>query len=430
VSGSAVRGAVESSSPLQRLSSSDLVRLGVTDVGDALKHMSGVTVKDYGGIGGLKTVSIRGLGAQHTAVFYDGVAVGDCQSGQVDLGRYSTENLSGVELSIGQSDDIYKSARVLAAAGVVSMESLGAVGDSRLGSWQVGVRAASFDTYKGNVKYSKNSNGNPMTATPQSDTEYMGTIDTTATTPPTSYSAYTWVKIKGNTGATGTAGKDGENGLTPYLHIMYSQDGLTFTPQMLNEDGSVLYALGKKPSAWIGQYTDYNEKDSTNFNDYEWYKFTEDIDEELTDIQQHISDNTNAITTLKTEMEQTNQSFSFSIEELQTQAQNNLQRIDGIDNKIDNGVEVVKNKLVVININGISVSTNSSAISTLLSNDRFSIKSKSGELFFVGYDYEQQKTISRIDNLTVTTYFTRGYHREEGFEIDGEYRTGDFYVGV
>ena len=46
VSGSAVRGAVESSSPLQRLSSGDLVRLGVTDVGDALKHMSGVTVKD------------------------------------------------------------------------------------------------------------------------------------------------------------------------------------------------------------------------------------------------------------------------------------------------------------------------------------------------------------------------------------------------
>ena len=155
VSGSAVRGSVESSSPLQRLTVDDLRHLGVTSVGDALKHMSGVTVRDYGGVGGLKTVSIRGLGAQHTAVFYDGVAVGDCQSGQVDLGRYSTENLSAVELSIGQSDDIYKSARVLAAAGVVSMESLGAVDGSRSGSWQAGVRAASFDTYKGNVKYSK-----------------------------------------------------------------------------------------------------------------------------------------------------------------------------------------------------------------------------------------------------------------------------------
>ena len=69
VSGASVRGATESSSPMQRLSGSDLVRLGVTNVGDALKHMSGVTVKDYGGVGGLKTVGVRGLGAQHTAVF-------------------------------------------------------------------------------------------------------------------------------------------------------------------------------------------------------------------------------------------------------------------------------------------------------------------------------------------------------------------------
>ena len=67
---------IESSAPLQHLSAQEIERLGVTNVGDAMKHLSGVTVKDYGGIGGLKTVSIRGMGAQHTAVFYDGVAVG------------------------------------------------------------------------------------------------------------------------------------------------------------------------------------------------------------------------------------------------------------------------------------------------------------------------------------------------------------------
>ena len=155
VSGSSLRGAAESASPLQRLTADDFARMGATTVGDALKHMSGVTVRDYGGVGGLKSVSIRGLGAQHTAVFYDGVAIGDCQSGQVDLGRYSTENLSGVELTIGQGDDIYKSARVLAAAGVVSLETNGAVGGSREGDWQVGVRAASFDAYKSSVKYSR-----------------------------------------------------------------------------------------------------------------------------------------------------------------------------------------------------------------------------------------------------------------------------------
>ena len=155
VVGSSVRSAAESSSPLQRLTADDIARLGAATVGDALKHMSGVTVRDYGGVGGLKTVGIRGLGAQHTAVFYDGVAIGDCQSGQVDLGRYSTENLAGVELVIGQGDDIYKSARVLAAAGVVSLETPDVAAAGRSGGWQACGRVASFDTYKGSLKYSR-----------------------------------------------------------------------------------------------------------------------------------------------------------------------------------------------------------------------------------------------------------------------------------
>ena len=155
VSGASVRGATESSSPLQRLSGSDLVRLGVTNVGDALKHMSGVTVKDYGGVGGLKTVGVRGLGAQHTAVFYDGVAVGDCQSGQVDLGRYSIENLSGVELSIGQGDDIYRNARMLAAAGVVSLETGTGLVGSDDGDVRATLRYGSFDTYRGSASYNR-----------------------------------------------------------------------------------------------------------------------------------------------------------------------------------------------------------------------------------------------------------------------------------
>lgn len=139
--------AVESGVPLQRLSAQDIERLGVTDAGDAMKYMSGVTVKDYGGAGGLKTVSIRGMGAQHTAVFYDGVAVGDCQSGQVDLGRFSTENLGALQFVIGQGDDIYTSARMFASAGCVSLETRLPEGNYMRAT----VRAASFDTYKASL---------------------------------------------------------------------------------------------------------------------------------------------------------------------------------------------------------------------------------------------------------------------------------------
>ena len=62
------------------------------------------------------------------------------------------------------------------------------------------------------VRYSANSNGNPMVTTPSSTTKYMGVASTTSSTAPTSYSAYTWSLIKGADGTDGTPGKDGESG--------------------------------------------------------------------------------------------------------------------------------------------------------------------------------------------------------------------------
>ena len=89
IKGRRVPRALSATAPLQQMKKTDMERLGVSDVADAVRHFSGVSVKDYGGIGGLKTVSVRSLGAQHTAVSYDGVTVSDCQSGQVDISSFS-----------------------------------------------------------------------------------------------------------------------------------------------------------------------------------------------------------------------------------------------------------------------------------------------------------------------------------------------------
>ena len=150
-------------------------------------------------------------------------------------------------------------------------------------------------------------------------------------------------------------------------------------------------------------------------------------------VESDISNNFNEIKSLQTAVTQNKSEVEVSISEITKTVESNntnLQTsIDNINSSLADGVETLKNTLVTIDINGISVSANLSAISTLMSNDRFSINSKSGELFFVGYDYDLQKTVSRIDNLTVTNYFTAGYHRTEKFNVDGEKRTGDFYVG-
>ncbi|MCE5226604.1 MAG: TonB-dependent receptor plug domain-containing protein, partial [Porphyromonadaceae bacterium] len=109
--------------PIQVMNRDEMLRLGMQELSEVVRRFSGVTVKDYGGIGGLKTVSVRSLGAQHTAVSYDGITISDAQSGQVDISRYSLDNVEQVVLSIGQTDNIFQTARMYASAGALQIET-------------------------------------------------------------------------------------------------------------------------------------------------------------------------------------------------------------------------------------------------------------------------------------------------------------------
>ena len=75
--------------PAQSLMGRDLQRLSAVSVADALRFFAGIQIKDYGGVGGLKTVNIRSMGSQHVGVFYDGLQLGNAQNGQIDIGRFS-----------------------------------------------------------------------------------------------------------------------------------------------------------------------------------------------------------------------------------------------------------------------------------------------------------------------------------------------------
>ncbi|MCD0489038.1 TonB-dependent receptor [Pedobacter sp. MC2016-14] len=104
-----------SSSPLQILSGTDLDKMNSLSVADAIRYFSGVQIKDYGGIGGLKTINVRSMGTNHTAVFYDGVQLGNAQNGQVDLGKFSLDNIEEIELYNGQKSEIFQSAKGFAS---------------------------------------------------------------------------------------------------------------------------------------------------------------------------------------------------------------------------------------------------------------------------------------------------------------------------
>lgn len=107
--------------PAQVLAGEELKRLNSHSVADALRYFSGMQVKDYGGIGGLKTVNIRSMGSQHVGVFYDGIQISNAQNGTVDLGKFSLDNMETLSVYNGQKSDIFQSARDFASAGALYM---------------------------------------------------------------------------------------------------------------------------------------------------------------------------------------------------------------------------------------------------------------------------------------------------------------------
>jgi outer membrane cobalamin receptor len=109
--------------PTQVVDAEKIESRGLLQLSDAVRQMAGVTLKDYGGIGGIKTVSARGLGSQFSTLTIDGVAVDDAQNGQVDLGRYLLTGAAYVSLSHGQQQETLLSARAYAAGNVLNLES-------------------------------------------------------------------------------------------------------------------------------------------------------------------------------------------------------------------------------------------------------------------------------------------------------------------
>lgn len=124
VSGSKKRFLAASISPLQVLSGEALQRLNSFSVADAIRYFSGVQLKDYGGIGGLKTVNVRGMGTQHVGVFYDGMQLGNAQNGIVDLGKFSLDHVEEVSLYNSQNPDIFQPAKSFGAASSIYIKTL------------------------------------------------------------------------------------------------------------------------------------------------------------------------------------------------------------------------------------------------------------------------------------------------------------------
>ena len=117
------------------VSRTDTVRIqSLLDVGGTLLYVPGLYVGDYGSASGLKTASLRGLGSAHTAIYLDGVRVGNVQSGQADLGMLDLASLSNVVIDYAQNSLSFNTARPVFRNRPVAGTAKMAAGS--FGTWQ------------------------------------------------------------------------------------------------------------------------------------------------------------------------------------------------------------------------------------------------------------------------------------------------------
>ena len=106
---------------------------------EALLRIPGLGISDYGGLAGLKGVSLRGLGTAHTDIYLDGVRVSNFQSGQNDLGMLPMETLGSAVVDYAQNSVSFRTAKPV-------------FGDSPFAG-QIGLQAGSFGTWMPSLRF-------------------------------------------------------------------------------------------------------------------------------------------------------------------------------------------------------------------------------------------------------------------------------------
>lgn len=136
----------------QQLTKKELDQRNILQVGEALQQFNGVQIRNYGGIGGMKTVDVRNLGSKHTVVFYDGMAINEAQSGEIDLSKFSTGNLASLSLFQNNYPSIFQPAKAFSAASALYLQARTPVFlPGKTSNWRASIAGGSFGLVNGQL---------------------------------------------------------------------------------------------------------------------------------------------------------------------------------------------------------------------------------------------------------------------------------------
>lgn len=148
-----------STTPITKYSSSYFIdkdkirRTGLHETYEILSQSPGIFIKNYGGAGGLKSVSIRGTGATQNLIMLDGVPLNSAQNAMFDISLFPSSFISSVEVVRGGASDVYGANAV---GGVVNIIT-GVEPDSN--RFKMSVSGGSYSDYKAEASYEFNING-------------------------------------------------------------------------------------------------------------------------------------------------------------------------------------------------------------------------------------------------------------------------------
>lgn len=219
------------------------------------------------------------------------------------------------------------------------------------------------------------------------------------------------------------------DGKSQYLHIKYSDDGETFTAN----DGEEL-------GAWIGTLVDYNEEDSLNFKDYTWKKFTEDVDEELGNLNQDIEYIRETVSKMVVDDDAIRASVSdlekivnSTTEEILS-SKEQIASVELYSNQLEieikkitnDGVTKISNTTGTFNEDGLEIDSSNSPTKTQVTPDGMVVYKKTSNS---GQSEVLTATSDGVDatNLHAKTYLIVGGRSR--FENYGTDRTGCFWIG-
>jgi len=112
-------------------------------ISEMISNEPGVFIKDYGGLGGIKTISLRGTSSQQTLVLIEGMKFNSTQNNSVDFSIFPVSMINSVDILKGGSSAIFGGSSI---GGTINMNLT-----EPIQQLKAAIGIGSFDEYSGSL---------------------------------------------------------------------------------------------------------------------------------------------------------------------------------------------------------------------------------------------------------------------------------------